>query len=127
MATMATQAGTDAKLQAWLAQMKAEAEQPAAVEIGHRATANVLEPQGIVIAQPDHLVFRRVPGDLDGQQLAAVKRLVASVLGGTDPTQWRSRRGGPIVGTYGFLRELLRTCNNQGLYCRPLDDGGEAT
>ena len=124
-------AGTGDELRDWLAQMKAQDEQPRAVEIGQRrATSNMLEPQGIVIARPDGLVFQRVRGDHDGAQLAAVQRLVESVLGGVDPAQWRSHQWlecglggpGPIVGTHGFLRELLRTCNNGYVYCRPLDD-----
>lgn len=125
---------SDDAVRAWIAQMKAQDEQPAAVEIGRRTAGNVLEPQGVVIARPNHLVFQRVAGDNDGEQLAAVQRLVASVLGGIDPARWRSHQWlecgtggpGPIVGTHGVLRELLRTCNNGYVYCRPLEDDGGA-
>lgn len=98
--------------------MKTEADQQiATVEIGEGAI-NDRRPRGIVVARLGALVFRPVAGDVDGEQLATVKRLVASVLGGTNPADWR---GGPA----GVLRELLRTCNNGYVYARPLTDQEE--
>lgn len=94
---------------------RALADEISAVEIG-RGTVNAGTPQGIVEARSDRLVFRRVTDDATGHQLAAVRQLVKSVLGGTNPATWR---GGPAA----VLRELMRTCNNGYVYCRPLSQG----
>lgn len=111
----------DSTLHAWVAQIKAMAAEPdvapdglpAAVEIGHLTPGNVREPEGIVRARANRLVFERVAGDADGARLVTVQRLVRGVVGDVSPARWRG-------GSRGVLRELLRTCNNGYVYCRPI-------